>query len=225
MSTFPLVSTPGEMVDGYLNDLFNPEGDMHDLGDLKQRAGAFKGLAEQFASAATKPYGPDDLTFDPHALKLMLGRFQRDAFGVGRLFRKFDERVRSGEITGEFAEKSKNEIYGIGLRLGTDKPRKTRVAAVFSLWMCVFRPVSLNFLCSKDDKSAWMFPAALNFWIARNYLLKFGTVLIGPQFKEHFNRALHDFTYRDINLSSLEMFYCGMFVPRHDSARPADALE
>jgi hypothetical protein len=55
----------------------------------------------------------------------------------------------------------------LGLRVSSDDPKKTRIAAVFSLWMCTFRPVSVRWEISKDDPRAPKLCAALNFWIAQ----------------------------------------------------------
>ena len=102
------------------------------------------------------------------------------------------------------------------MHVTSDKPFKTRIAATFSLWMCAFRPVSLKYEKSKDDTNAAKFCAALNFWIATSYLSKFGDkeLFVDARFKDHYKRVLHDFTYRNVNLSSLEMLYCGVFRPR-----------
>ena len=108
-------------------------------------------------------------------------------------------------------ESIKTEILNLGIRLGSNNPRKTRIAAVFSLWMSVFRPVSIEWEKSKDDKAAPKICAALNFWIAHSYLSKFGKIVIGPECREHVNRIVHDFTFREVNLSSLEVLYSGIF--------------
>ena len=203
------------MRDGYLNCLFDELGDTFDLANLAARCEAFICLADQFLSLKSPrkyDFG-QDIRFEPHGLRLMLGRFQRDAFGVSRLWHSLDTRVKAREIPEAWSDELKSQIMDLGLRVGSDKPRKTRVAAVFSLWVCAFRPVFIEWEKSKDDPAASKFCAALNFWIAESYLSKFGTVLVGSEFREHVNRILHDFTYREVSLSSLEVLYCGIFRP------------
>jgi len=214
MSDFALVSSPEQMRDGYLCDLFAANGSVADLDDLKKRVAAFCELAKHFVSTIPgNRYTGEDVVFEPHSIRLMIGRFQRDAFGVQRLWNELGQRSSAGEQSEARTEELKEQILSLGIRVGTPKPRKTRIAAVFSLWMCVFRPVSLNYKASSDDKAAAMFSAAVNFWICRMYLSKFGEVLGGAAFTEHIKRVAHDFTYRDVSLSSLEMLYCGMFKP------------
>lgn len=211
MFDFPLVASADEMRDGYLNRLLGPTGDVYDITDLTARCEAFVCLTEQFLARQNQSrYSVDDIVFDPHALRLMLGRFQRDAFGVMRLWHKLNTKIADETLR----KNLKEEIMDLGLRVGSEDPKKTRIAAVFSLWMCAFRPVHIRWDRSKHDPRAAKFSAALNFWIATSYLSKFGDVLVGVEFREHINRILHDFTFREINLSSLEVLYCGIFRPR-----------
>lgn len=227
MFDFPLVSSPQEMRDQYLNCLFSEDGDVYDLQNLTERCEAFICLTAEFLALQNRPaYEFDDIIFEPQGLRLMLGRLQRDAFGVGRLWTKLDQLIPDPAVR----EQLKNGIMDLGIRVGSDKPRKTRIAAVFSLWMCVFRPVSICWEKSQTDPDVAKFCAALNFWIAKSYLSKFGRIIVGPEFREHTNRILHDFTYREINLSSLEVLYCGIFRPHdagengHTASPPAPAV-
>lgn len=212
MFDFPLVTHPNDIRDAYLDALFNEQGDEHDADDLALRAGALSGLADLFVNQSAGRYDFCDLHFDGYALRAMLGRFQRDAFGVGRLMRCLDEHTKKGQLEEGICNSLKDAILGLGLRVNTLNPSKTRIAAVFSLWMCAFRPICLQY--KGEDVNAVKFCANLNFWITRVYLMRYGEVLVGAHFREHFQRVLHDFTYRDVNLSSLEMLYCGIFRPR-----------
>ena len=67
------------------------------------------------------------------------------------------------------------------------------------------------------------FCAAVNFWIACCYLSMFGTVHL-PDDEDapvRLSRIRYDLTYRDLNLSSLEMLYASIFklkeVPREET--------
>jgi hypothetical protein len=103
----------------------------------------------------------------------------------------------------------------------------TRRAAAFSLWMCAFRPVHLDFKLSKDDPRACMFAAGLNFYIARSYLKLTGNIEPGKpdESKMRLRRILHDFTYREVNLSSLEFFYSAIYRKRDNEQTELDGPE
>lgn len=210
MFDFPLVTSADEMRDGYLSRLLGASGDVCDVTDLTARCEAFVCLADQFLmKQPNHRYAFEDLVFDSHALKMMLARFQRDAFGVGRLWAKLDARIEDETLRKEL----KGEIMNLGLRVASEDPRKTRIAAVFSLWLCTFRPVAMRSESTKSDPRAPWFCAGLNFWIAQSYLSIFGKVIAGDGFREHLNRIVHDFTFREVNLSSLEVLYSGIFRP------------
>ena len=163
-----------------------------------------------------------NIRFDYVGITCMLKRYQRDTFGV----RRFTEIAEQMFQRGKFDEATKDfilkEVSGLGLRVTAPSPRKTREAAVFSLWMCVFRPVSFDStnVPELSPESQETFCAMLNFFIASNYLQKFGDVKLGQTLSEieiRSTRIKHDFTCRDINLSSLEMLYGGIFslFPEH----------
>lgn len=218
MTAQSLTADASHLIDGYLNDLFREDADVHEAADLNRRADAFSALARCYLERdKVWCYREQDLRIDGHAVRLMLGRFQRDAFGVGRFFAHLDQLVASGKISKEVAPELRRKVMSLGLRVASDDPRKTRIAAVFSLWMCALRPVSVEFHGDPaKDGQAHKFCAALNYWIASTYLRKFGRVSLGNQNNgpELMKRILHDFTFREVNLSSLEILYCGIFHPR-----------
>lgn len=215
MSDFPLVAHPDDMRSAWINDLFAETTPEVPEQDIKTRAEAFVSLTEHFLSFQQESkYQFDDLQFDAHGVRAMLGRFQRDAFGLKRLHEAMDHLVAKNKLDGEVAVVVRAKVDEVGIRIGSDDPKKTRIAAAFSLWMCVFRPVCLNYKNSSEDPNAVKFCAGLTFWIAKTYLSQFGDVLVDARFNEHFSRVLHDFTYRAINLSTLEMLYCSIFRER-----------
>jgi hypothetical protein len=150
-----------------------------------------------------------------YALIELVNRFHRDAYGVAELTHELNQKQESGELTARTVVWFKQEIEALGVRINSADPKLTRKAAAFSLWMATFRPFSLRFGHSDEVKDPESFSAALNFWITSTFLSRDGIGSIhlgGVQEKDkHLERVLHDFTYRDLTLSSLEFFYCGIF--------------
>lgn len=172
-------------------------------------------FAREFAKESGE--SPDALHFDYVAMSEMLKRFVRDAWGV----KHFDESVNRSlkGIDPSFAGKAmpivRDELHNLGVRINSDNPRKTRVAAAFTLWMSTFRPVSVD--CNtgfKDDQLLVQFCAAFTFHLSSCYLQAYGTVTYGSDAKDEETRighVVHDLLYRCLNLSPLEMLYGGMF--------------
>src|SRR5207248_6315466 len=85
-----------------------------------------------------------NVRFDFVALTSMLLRFQRDTFGVNRFEKYLESRVKLNKLDSDTAAEIFGQVCSLGLRITAESPRKTRVAAVFTFWMCVLRPVSFN---------------------------------------------------------------------------------
>jgi hypothetical protein len=159
-----------------------------------------------------------NVRIDHVGLVSMLKHFQRDAYGLQRFAAWTSDLVRTGQIqdaaTGKLIVAHANSL---GLRVASEKPRKTKVAATFCLWMCVFRPVTFNLQHLKGFNKSGLevFCASFNFWITCNYLRKFGTVIIRelPDAAIRIERIKHDFTVRDVGFSSLETLFCSIFRP------------
>ena len=219
MPEYTLTATPDEVLQASLDSLFGADGDLTVKEQLDDRIAAFENLAGLFIAQQTK-YRFEDMQFDTVALRLMLGRFHRDAFGVHNLAAVLDTRVSENRIAADFATELLDRICGLGVRINTPRPMRTRVAAAFSLWMATFRPVCLTGGTALRDPGAARFCAALNFWIANQYLRKYGQVRVGtPEDAEkRYDRVHHDFTFRAVNLSSLEMLYCSVFQPKNATA-------
>jgi hypothetical protein len=216
-----LVNSADDLRNQALDALFAPSESIRDIESLKDEAAAFMILAEQCITLATKNgcYKFDDLRFDEYALRLMLLRFQRDAFGVSRLWSFLDASENSGDLKPDINLKIKELIQDSGLRINSPAPKKTRIAAAFSLWMCMLRPVYVDKAKTPINEHGLLhgqFCAFLNLWMTTQYLSKFGTVKIGNEETqaELIKRIYHDFTFRDVNLSSMEVFYCSIFTPR-----------
>ena len=145
-------------------------------------------------------------------LMAVLKRFQRDAHGVRRFSQLAQQMVKAQKMEGATMETILKEVAELGLRITTDCPRKTREAAAFSLWMCVYRPVTFNSQALPDVKPDGLeeFCATLNYFIASSYLGKFGDIELGQTPTEigiRTERIRRDFTCREVSLSTLEAFY------------------
>jgi hypothetical protein len=121
----------------------------------------------------------------------------------------------------------------LGLRITADEPRKTRIAAAFSLWMCVFRPVSIYPYHLIASANLELFCANLNYWLASTFLLKFpgSRIDLGNPEEEkiRLSRIQHDFTFREVGMSTMETLYSSIFRLADDKgvqtkAQPAVAV-
>ncbi len=224
MASISNTSNAAEIIQDALDRLFDSESPVTDLASLQDRMEAFENLAVSFAreSSAAGSEGPkwdildDDLVFDAYGVRAMVGRFYRDAFGV----RQFQKVLAQNVPNQSERDRIWSEFKATSLRINTTNPRKTRIAATFSLWLATFRPVSLSPKKSLPPHLATEFCARLNLYIATAYLRQYGTVLLdepGESKADEENRAkimeriFHDFTFRELRLSALEMLYCGIF--------------
>jgi hypothetical protein len=166
--------------------------------------------------------------FDGIGLTAMLKRFQRDAFGVSRFDALTDIMVKQEKLTKETKAEIFEQVKELGLRITAESPRKTRVPAAFSLWMCTFRPIyfDLSKLPGHDHARLETFCSMVNYWLTTTYLTKFGYIDLGGSSKEQdtrLNRVRHDFTCREVSFSTLETFYSAIF--RLDESRFGDPEE
>lgn len=155
------------------------------------------------------------IRFDYVGIAAMFKRFQRDAFGVSRFSDLAEKLVTENKLSGETKDLIIKEVRQLGLRVSSAEPRKTRIAAAFSLWMCVFRPVTFDNrqLGEVSPDKLEIFCAALNFYIASSFLSKLGAIHIGVGEEADIilERIKHDFTYRHVSMSVLETLYCSIF--------------
>jgi len=194
---------------GNLTGLFYSRVDPRNAKDVWHAATAFKNLSLHCIEL-TAPDILEFVRFDENKIQMMLKRFYRDAFGVSRFERVLTNRIMDQELRRFIF----SEVNRLSVRIGSPKPRKTRVAAAFSLWMATFRPIFLT--KSTDLPIVWKLDALINFFLATGYLRLYGNVKIGQAGNDkrvRQGRILYDFTVRDLNLSSLEMLYCSIFLP------------
>jgi hypothetical protein len=159
-----------------------------------------------------------NVRIDYVGLTAMLKRFQRDVFGLKNFCAQTQELVAKRLLDAKLQEDIVEYVSHLGLRVAAEEPRKTRIAAAFSLWMCVFRPVTFDSqeLAKNgfgNPESYELFCAALNYWLASTFLNKFGNVFLGelPDCDTRLERIRHDFTYRRVCLSTLETLYGSIF--------------
>ncbi len=209
-------------INGWLNDLFLPVMGGKESAGYEAAIFAFEELTGLFLynglcrkNRALLDIYDKRIHFDYVALISMLKKFQRDAYEVGR-FSAFVERLIS---EGKLRAEAKNEVMGavhrMGLRINAERPRKTRVAACFSLWMCVYRPVSIVPAAEITGPASELelFCASLNYYLASTFLMKFGEVNLGTgdDARIRLSRIKHDFTVRRVCLSTLETLYASLF--------------
>jgi hypothetical protein len=152
-------------------------------------------------------------------LQMLIRRFHRDAFGTYRFFDKVQEICPDPKQH----EAIFNETELLSIRINSEKPRLTRIAAAFSLWMSTFRPIYLAGLPSSPMPDLCWLEADVNFYIATSYLGLYGAIEIGMEGEDRrirLERIAYDFTFRDLNLSSLELLYCSIFRPKQTATLP-----
>lgn len=194
-----------------LQALFCPEVDTRDLAHLRACEYAFKNIAMHFVETAW-PEVKVLIRIDDIKLQMMLRRFYRDAYGTYRFVNSVKEICPDAKVSDEIIK----QVEKLSIRINSDKPRKTRIAAAFSLWMATFRPIFFVGLPSNPIDDLWRLEADMNFYIATSFLSLYGEIEVGTEGEDRrvrLERISYDFTFRDLNLSSLEMFYCSVFRP------------
>lgn len=201
-----------------LQTLFNPEINPNDPAALAECAAAYQNLVMHFIEK-NNPELLGHVAFDPVRMNQMLRRFNRDAFGVGHFDSFLDEAVVSETISKAAADAIKGRLCGLSIRINSTSPRKTRIAAAFALWSSTMRPLCVLAMPSHPSPRLQRLQATITFWISTLYLEMWGEVQIGipdnlEDLKIRLRRIWYDFTFRDLNLSSLEMMYASIFRPR-----------
>lgn len=160
---------------------------------------------------------PDAICFNSVGILEALKRFTRDVWGVKRFCNRMEHELGSFDNTGKLLNIVKNEMRTLGLRISSDNPRKTRIAAAFALWMATFRPLHIIPKDSQVEKAEWaLFPFAFIFSLTIMYLTRFGTVKCGVDDydeKVRISHIIHDLHCRVLCLSPLELLYSGIFRP------------
>lgn len=207
---------PENIIDYNISQLLDPQY-LKTPQDIDSIAGsAFYELAQIYAKDSGED--PACLRFNWTGINEMLARVARDSYGLqytNEYLNNLAEKSKLDSWTGE--EIRRNIETRIGIRVNSANPRKTRVAAVFSLWMAVYRPVFYDTVLKPPQNPLFMknFTASLNFWIATTYLDRFGEVQIPATDDEHgqirLKHVLRDLDCRNLSLSSLEMLYCALF--------------
>lgn len=195
---------------GNLVGLFYSGIDWRDIEQLRYCEHAFKNLTLHCIEQSW-PELLDLIQFDDSKIQMMLKRFYRDSFGVAHFQRRMIEICPDEKMRMQIFQ----ELRRLSIRINSGKPRKTRIAASFSLWMATFRPIFLKRTPSKNTPF-WHLDAVINFYIASSFLRLFGDIEIGTEGHDRqtrLRRIYYDFTVRDLNLSSLEMLYCSIFRP------------
>lgn len=200
-----------------LNGFFNPDLNLENAGELAQARTAFINLVGIFIGD-TCPELITFVRFDYTAIHLMLKRVHRDAYGVCKFSKYIENLAIESSIKTEIATEITKHLKLLSIRINSESPRKTRIAAAFSLWMSTFRPVNLDYRAIDivpSDKLEF-FCARLNYWIATSFLCQFGDVSIpkNQNGKILLERVIYDFTYRDVGLSSLEALYANIFIKK-----------
>ncbi len=198
--------------------LFNGKVDPENLAELSDSANAFSALLGHFSAALGESRLQEQIRVDGVKLGLCLKRFYRDAYGVAR-FCRWLESISPERLDVATRNDILDRVGDLGVRVNTRHPKKTRVAAVFSLWMSTLRPIYLQSGGGGVlTERATRLEATFNFWLVTNYLKNFGEVRIGndndPEDRKlRLRRIWYDLTFRELGLSSLEMFYASIFVP------------
>ena len=186
-----------------------------DVGD--EMAAALQTLIIQY-TRLTFPSVEKILHFDFLAMKLLFTRLQRDAYGLMQYAKLIDKLALDNRVDEPARQQLKRELCTVSVRINSKAPRKTRVAAAFSLWFSALKPVFLSEMKADGipEHMLMTFAGSCNFWIACQFLGKIGKLELGEgdDRKERLDRIRYDFTVRDLNLSSLEMLYCSIYRPK-----------
>lgn len=207
--------------------LFKSDIDPNDPKDLSAAANAYSQLIGHYISGMHDPLLPQIVGIDVIKLGTALKRFYRDSFGVSRFATWVgaqDPRILDASTKIILIDK----LNELSIRINSSEPRKTRIAAAFTLWMTTFKPLCFRetALFSERRRSGLInndrlvkLDAKLTLLVATDYLKGFGDIVIGsdqdPQDRRvRLHRVWHDFTFRDLTLSSLEFFYMSIYSPK-----------
>jgi hypothetical protein len=221
MNAEPLRLPTEANINKWFDDLFSPVVGGSEIEQYQAAMFAFEELTGLFIyqGLASENVGllqrfSERTHIDYIGLTSMLKKFQRDTYGVRRLRRFLGGLVKHGRLAKDAEDEVMKAVGDLGLRISAEDPRKTRVAAAFSLWMCVYRPVTIDGAgLSVPSTDLELFCASLNYWLASTFLMKFGEVELGSgdEGRIRMNRIKHDFTVRRVCLSTLETLYSAIF--------------
>lgn len=211
--------TPGNL-DHLVATLFEP-ADANSSKDLTSACAAFQNLTIEFFRTH-HPELSTFITFDLLKLGLAMQRFFREAYGVQSFTRTLAKLQRDSHITADAEITLRNHLKQLGIRINSNDPRKTRIAAAFSLWVSTMKPIVIAKRCldqsrslsNLDQERLCSLEAASIFWMVTVYLSRYGRVDLGIDEAERnvrMGRIVHDLTFRDLSLSSLEFMYSGLF--------------
>lgn len=189
--------------------IFSQTVDMSDTKHRYRAVVAFRNLALHSVEVSFPECLPY-VRFDTIKTVTMLNRLHRDSYQVGHFSKWLTTTCGNPKLAASIMSKAGD----LSVRINSDKPRKTRVAAAFSLWMSTFRPIFLMQVPKPTPEDIIYLEATVNFNIAIRYLALFGAIQIGGTSDEADDikaRIYYDLTFRGLNLSSLEMLYCGLF--------------
>src|SRR5688572_6080470 len=194
--------------------LFSTENDVNLTAPMEELSIAFLNLVGIFLSQRSCKALLPHVRLDPAGFEQMMRRFHRDAFGIYKFGAYVDGLIGKGKLDAGERVEMMRRVCNLGVRIHSEAPRKTRIAAAFSLWMCTFRPIffqDTTKLGFSNDTLASL-PGSINYWIATRYLKLFGKVeLPSNDAGVLLERIKHDFAFRAVNLSSLEMLYASIF--------------
>jgi hypothetical protein len=210
----PVVEIDDDALNLNLRTVFNPILDAENPMEAANAGGAYVNLAGMFVHSAY-PELRGHIAFDHISLREVFRRFDRDAFGVMRFCAMLDELEGACVIQRSTRQTIQDQLRYVGIRINTEDPRKTKVAAAFTLWACAMRPVYVRNMVISGIAVEELntFCASLNFWVACSYLSMFGDVALPSDDDAlvRLSRIRYDLTYRNLNLSSLEMLYASIF--------------
>jgi len=200
-----------------VNLLFDSNLNLNNSEELSEATVAYQNLAMHFIGLkANRLLG--HVGFDPVRMALMIKRFHRDAFGVSHFSAFLRAKVAARELDADVKTEIEEQLKTLSIRINSPLPRKIRIAAAFALWATTLRPLYLLNIEPGQERRLWRLDATITFWITTSYLEKYGTIQIGSpdnldDFDTRIARIWYDFTFRDLNLSSLELMYSSIFRP------------
>lgn len=211
----------GEMdFEGMFDALFEPDIHTNEEVWLRQSTELIVFMARELAKHEGED--PDLIHFDYIGLTQTLKRFYRDCYGVQRLACRIHGllgKLLNAKDADDTSEVIISEVRKMGLRVTSDDPRKTRVAACFALWMSTFRPISIDITDGlfKNTDFQELFCAEFTLALTEEYLCRDGVVDYGTNPTDRQVRVdhiIHDFQCRSLSHSALEMLYCSIFRPK-----------
>ena len=201
----------------WLDLLFDPRNLSIPERRYETASTGFMGLVNLFCTDIACE-NPKNLRFNEPAMLEMLARIARDAYGLAYLSEDLKRVAASNGIKEPVIEDIKCKIRNsLGIRVNSEIPRKTRIAAVYVLWMATMRPFFYDVADGdvKNGKAIKNFTASFIIWVATGFLEQWGTVDWGSSDSKHDMTRLwhvtHDLKYRDLSLSSLELLFCSVF--------------